>query len=416
MVNKERMLLGKDAIFSTDTRETGITNNCIVVGSSGSGKTASIIIPKLLETTKSSIVCSVSKRRVVDQFIPVFKQRGYKTVDINFSQPEKSDFCFDPIQYIKSEEDVAYLSNAIIMNNPRKLQSHADIYWDTCSINLLNAIICMTIATKDHATMDDVLANVDRLHVQSGCDHIKTTLDYYFDKFLMNDPTSFTSSNWSVFSKLESTKTAGCVLSSLQTDLAVMFTTGLREQIKRKPCIDIESIGKTKTAMFITTSAMNPALSGFVNVFYGQIFRTLFETAMECKNYRLPIRTSMLYDDFAVSGALKDFPQYTSIIREANMDYTILLQSQSQLAKFYGEYGAKEIINNSDTYVYLGSNDFETSRTISLRADMPVETVLSLPIGKEIIFRRGCNPIFSSRYDTFNDERYVSLFGKENTR
>ena len=55
---KERMILGRDAIFSMDTTETGITNNVAVVGSSGSGKTVSVIMPKLLETTESSIVCA----------------------------------------------------------------------------------------------------------------------------------------------------------------------------------------------------------------------------------------------------------------------------------------------------------------------------------------------------------------------
>lgn len=415
-MSKERMILGKDAVFSTDTRETGITNNVVVVGSSGAGKTDSVIVPKLLETTESSIVCSVSKRRVVEQFIPVFKARGYNVIDLNFAEPSKSNCCFNPVQFLTCTEDVAYLSSAIVMSDQRKNFSRgADPFWDHTSKNLLNAIICMTLATKDNATMDDVLSNIDRLHIRSGCNHIETTLDKYFNKIVEADPTGFCASNWSVLAELESVKTASCIFSSLQTMLSNIFTTGLRKQIAKKPCIDIEKIGKEKTALFITTSAMNPALSIFVNLFYGQIFRTLFETAMKSKNYRLPIHVSMLFDDFAVSGAVKDFPQYTSIIREANMDYCILLQSEGQLSRSYSEYGAEEILNNTDSYVFMGCNNYTTARAVSLRADVPVETVLTLPIGKEIVFRRGSKAVWTQRYDTYKDERYLALFGKGDT-
>ena len=407
-MSKERMILGKDAIFSTNTTETQITNNIICVGSSGAGKTTSVIIPKLLETTESSLVCSVSKRRIVDEFIPLFKKRGYKVIDINFAQPEKSTVTFDPLQYITSEEDIAYLSSALIMND-RKANSKADPYWDTTSINLINSIISMTLMTEENATMHDVLKNIDALRISGGCsNHIETTHDGVFNQICKADPNGFCATNWMVFNQLDSTKTASCILSSLQTMMTTIFTTGLRKQIATKPCVDIESIAKEKTVLFITTSPMNPVLNTIVDLFYGQIFKTLFETAMECSDYKLPVRVSMLFDDFGV-GTVKDFDQYTSIIREANMDYTILLQSESQLVERYGS-SAKTILNNTDSYEFLGCNDIDTARNVSIRANVPVEDVLSLPIGKQIIFRRGCKPIFTERYPTFEDERYIAYY------
>lgn len=405
-MNKEKMILGKDAIFSTDTTETQITNNVICVGSSGSGKTTSVIIPKLLETTESSLVCSVSKRRIVDEFIPLFKKRGYKVIDINFAQPEQSSVTFDPLQYITSEEDIAYLSSALIIND-RKAYSKADPYWDTSAVNLLNALISMTLMTENNATMHNVLKNVDTLRIKSGCNsHVETNLDDIFDQIIRCDPNGFCATNWTVLNQLDATKTASCILSSLQTMMTTIFTTGIRKQIATKPCVDIESIAKQKTVLFITTSPMNPVMNTIVDLFYGQIFKTLFETAMECPDYKLPTRVSMLFDDFGV-GTVKDFSQYTSIIREANMDYTILLQSESQLVERYGD-SAKTIQNNTDSYCFLGCNDYDTARNVSLRANIPVEDVLSLSIGKQIIFRRGCKPIFTQRYPTFEDERYIA--------
>jgi len=407
---EEMMIMGKNAVFSRNSQKTGITNNAAIVGSSGSGKSVSIIEPFLLHTDKSSFICSVSKRRIVDEYIPLFESRKYKVIDLNFDIPEKSLFCFDPIRYLTSTEDIAHLSSALIMSDSRKANSKADPYWDSASQNLLNAIISMTLAMNENATMDTVLNNIDKLRINSGCNHIETTLDYIFDKIVKNDPYGFCATNWLVFSSLDSTKTASCIISSLQTMMTSIFTTGLRNQIAHKPCIDIEMIGKEKTALFITSSAMNPSLYTFVNILYGQIFKTLFETAQKSPDYKLPVHVSMLYDDFAIGGvAVKNFPEYTSIVREANMDFMILLQSESQLIESYGEYSSKTILNNIDTYCFLGCNDYDTAKIVSLKANIPVDEILWQPIGKALVFRRGCKPIFTERYKTYEDEQYLFL-------
>ena len=192
--------------------------------------------------------------------------------------------------------------------------------------------------------------------------------------------------------------------------LANIFTSSLRKQISSKKCIDIENIGRKKTALFITASAMNSSLRTFINIFFGQIFKTLFEYAQQMPMYRLPIHVSCLYDDFAVGGvAVKNFPEYTSIVREANIDFSILLQSESQLIEAYGEYGAKTILNNIDSYCFLGCNDYETARIVSLKANIPVDEVLWQNIGKVIVFRRGMCPIITERYNTYQDEMYIKM-------
>ena len=57
----------------------------------------------------------------------------------------------------------------------------------------------------------------------------------------------------------------------------------------------------------------------------------------------------------------------------------------------------------------MGSMDLETGRSISARANRPLEDVLYMPIGSEIIFRRGMKPIFTKRYDIFQNEMYQEV-------
>lgn len=79
----DRMILGEDAIFSTDSELTGNNNNAIIVGSSGCGKTMSFIEPRFLDTEKSSLVVTVTKRRLVQKYKLMFIAKGYKVYDLN---------------------------------------------------------------------------------------------------------------------------------------------------------------------------------------------------------------------------------------------------------------------------------------------------------------------------------------------
>lgn len=81
-MEKERMILGEGCFYSMDCNETGLNNNIIVCGGSGSGKTMSISEPRLLETKTSSLVATVTKRRIVKKYQPLFKERGYEILDL----------------------------------------------------------------------------------------------------------------------------------------------------------------------------------------------------------------------------------------------------------------------------------------------------------------------------------------------
>jgi len=117
----------------------------------------------------------------------------------------------------------------------------------------------------------------------------------------------------------------------------------------------------------------------------------------------------MLADDFATGCPVPLFDQYISIFREKGISVTLLVQSESQLSSLYGDDKATTIINNCDTYVYMGSNDLETAKNIATRAGILTEDCLNMKLGNQIIFRRGSKPIFSKRYNIFENKLYKSI-------
>jgi len=424
MMNEDRMILGdgENCVYSSDSEVTGLNNNVLVIGTSGCGKTVSIIEPRFLETFSKSLIATVTKRRIVRKYTPVMQRRGYRIWDLNFVNPSQSNVGFDPVQHISSFADITFLARSIVLANPRKMRSNADPFWDDGAVSLLSAEIACVLMTKDDPTFGDVLDFHNNLSFEERCGVIATNYDDIFEYLEKKDSSCFAVNCWKSFKQLP-VKTAGCVFSSLNTTIDSIFTPELREMFSMRQTVDFERLASEKTVLFVTSSPVNPSLNYFISLFYGTAFKELFEFAEEQPDGRLPVPVDVLADDFAVGCSINLFDELISVFREKNLSATILIQSESQLSSIYGESKATTIINNCDTIVYLGSMDLNTGRNISLRASRPLEDILYLPIGSEILFRRGQKPIFTKRYNIMENELYRKItaayekrVGKEKTR
>lgn len=407
-MEKEKVILGENCCYSADSNETGLNNNVIVCGGSGSGKTMSVSEPRLLEAKTSSMIATVTKRRIVNKYMPLFKKRGYEILDLNFVNPLESSCAYDPLEYVGRYSDITFLAKSIVKADPQKDKSSADPYWDEAATSLLSAEIAYTLMTKDNATFADVLELHDSLVLDEGGGTLRTSLDSKFDYLASKDPTCFSVSCWKSFKNLP-IKTAGCVFGTLNTTIDTIFSPELRKMMATKKKVDFEQMATKKTILFVTTSAVNPALHCFVNMFYAQAFKQLFEYAENRPDGVLPIPVHVLCDDFATGSRVLNFPEYISIFREKRISVTLLLQSESQLEQMYGTDNATTIINNCDSYIYLGGMDLRTAQNISLRLNAPLDEVLYMPIGQEVLFRRGQRPIITRRYDIQKNDIYQKV-------
>lgn len=408
MTVTDNVILGEDCIYSTDCNRTGLNNNIVVCGSSGSGKTMSITEPRLLETKNTSLIVTVTKRRIVNKYEAMFRERGYNVLDLNFINPASSNICYDPLAYVSSYSDITFLAESVVKSNPRKSKyTNADPYWDDAAISLLSAEIAYILATKNNPSFVDVLELHDSITFDERGDTIRTSLDGKFDRIAEKNPGSFAVSCWKSFKQLP-IKTASCVFSTLNTTMDTLFSPALRKMM-RKDRIDFKKIANEKTVLFVSTSAVNPALNCFVNIFYGQLFKQLFEYAESRPDGKLPIPVHVLCDDFATGSKIMNFSEYISVFREKALSVTLLLQSESQLESLYGSEQSTTILNNCDTYIYLGGMDLKTAQNISLRTNKPLEEILYMPVGKEIIFRRGRQPIHTTRYNIEQNQLYRKI-------
>lgn len=408
----ERMILGNNCIYNGDPKLTGLNRNVLIVGGSGSGKTVSFVEPALMEPLKvkkpNNKIVILTKRDIPDKYIHLYKAAGFNTYDLDFSNPERGNCCNDPLTYIRSEEDISDLAHSIIMANERKEHSTADPFWDDSSEQLLAAEIAATLMTKDKPTFADVLDLHFSLKIEeSGCG-ITTSLDPMFRKIEKTAPDCYAITCWRTF-KEAAPKTAKSIYVSMNPTLRA-YTTSIRNSMRTKPSVDFNKFASEKSILFIITSPVKKALHGLANIFVSQAISELFTIADEAETGTLPIPVDIIFDDFATGAKVSEMPEKLSICRAKGIAFLgILLQSESQLKRMYSEAESIEIIDNCDSYVFFGGNNYETARSLSLKLNVPLDEILYLPVGQIVVFRRGQRPVFSTRFDTFNDEFYQKI-------
>lgn len=398
---KDYECLGDGKIYEINYSANTINNNEIIIGPTRSGKTTSIVEPRLLHTNNASVVVPLSKRELADKYIKLFKQRGYKTEILDFTNSSQSTVSFDVLNYIQNELDISELATILI---PEDMESK-DTFWVYAARDTFDALCRLSIENSKAKNETPTIKELYNIYKSLKINEQQTSLDYLFEKLNEKYPDNVTSIKWDGFKNLPMT-TMGCVKGFLNIAITKICNEFVLRSINNKKSIDFQKIASEKTALFIVTSPVNKSIQDYVTVFYSFLIKGLFEMAEKKDDKKLHVPVHIIFDDFATGSIIEKFDEYISIFCAMGISSTILLQSETQLYSIYGDYKAKTIINNCDTYVYLGGNDETTCKNISERADLFLKDVYEKPYEDIYIFRRGEKFLKAKRYKTFEDEVY----------
>lgn len=407
------IVLAEDCVIDGGIGQTIPNYNVLVVGCTGTGKSLSVNYPTMFEMQESSMIANFPKAGEARQMAEHFKSKGYKTLILDLSDPDKSTVGFDPLQYVCSYDDIEELATQSVMS---VIQKTVDDYWQRKAVPLVGALIAATLMTVDDATFADVLDMFDRMQITEHGYGISTGLDNLFEELKEKAPGSYAVREFYNFRSLP-VKTASCVRDTAAACLSAMYPESLRKLMRSKKSIDFVSLATTKTALFIITSPVNMSLACFANLVYGTAIKQLLGFAAECEDYRLPRDVRLVFDDFAVGSKIHNFSSYMSIFRSAGISAIILLQSESQLYALYGEQDGQTIINNVSTYCYFsGGMDLTTCEHVAKRINKSLDSVLYSPLDRIYIMQAGQKPKTTNRYPILKDERYQEMRGKRNRK
>ena len=416
---KNLTCLAEGCVFPTNLNETGINANEIIVGPTRCGKTASVVEPKLLHTYNGSLIVSLTKRALVDKYAPMFQKRGYEVWDLNLAEPGIGNIAYDPMDFIETERDIIQLASTIVGGEPsRGREGEKDPYWNESAISGLAAVIDLAVLGQKQegkkAQFRDFYKLYSKLELDTSRDgNCTTNLDAGFDWADKHFPENQASRMWRTI-RGNATRTAGCIYSIMNNAVDKLMSKELLSAMESKQKrVSFEEMGNKKVVLFVTTSPVNKSQQKLATLFFADAFRVLYEYAEKQSSRELPVPVHLVCDDFACGSIIPDFDEYISVFCAKGISTTLLLQSESQLENMYGKHAATTIINNCDTYLYMGGMDDTTCQNISKRRNVPVEEVYSMPLEQVVLFRRGAKPVVSRRYQTYEDPEYKQLTEKQ---
>lgn len=399
-------ILAKDHLISNDTRKTGLNNNDIIIGPSGSGKTRGYVAPNVLSCNESMIITD-TKGSLQEEVAGVLRENGYKIININFTDCFHSHG-YNPLDYIRydserekyNEQDIKTIAACIVST-----ESRGEPFWELAARMYLESIIAyvMECLPEEEHTLDSVI----KLFTEMGTG----TFERLFLELNELNPESFATTQYNMYKRtMRAEKMYESIRGILAEKLSIMSFDGAKQLFNNPHKINFADLGREKTAVFLTISDTDRSMDKLANLLYVQALHTLCESAdKDYKNHMLNIPVRMILDDFAANVVIPDFDKIISVIRSRQIYVSIILQSISQLEGLYKHAKAMTILNNCDNCLYLGGQDVETARYISIKANKPINTILNMPLENGWLFTRGSLPKEVLKYDLKNHERYKEL-------
>ncbi len=410
--NGSKRILAQGVEVSNDTYETQCNNNDLVIGSTGSGKTRHYVKPNILSASESLVIAD-PKGTLHEEMGPALRDAGYDLLLLDMTDPEHS-VGYEPLSYIGYDEatdkydqnDIATVAEAIYGPTTSR-----DPYWDEAGKAMLRS--CMSAVLEGVVKKDQNLYSVRKVFElidAAGKGGNKSDYANLMRILRRKDPDSYAAGQYALAISERAETTASCVRMMLGNKLAFLQAKGIEEILLKKEQIDILQLARKKTALFVTISDMDRSQDMLANLFYTQAMQALCRYAdKECEDYCLPVPVRFILDDFATNACIPDFDNKISVIRSRGIAVSIILQSQTQLEKMYGQAAAATILNGCDTILYLGGHDLATANLIGTQVNQMDHTVLTLPREHAWLIQSGQKPRLVKRYDLTSHPRYSLL-------
>lgn len=352
---KDGFILAKDHFLPVIPKPPEAKNgNILVIGGSGSGKSASFAIPNALQMLGSYIFTD-PKGELYDRTAGIYKKYGYDVHVINLADPKFSDG-YNPLSHIRGTTDVDIIAKIISKKDDKGGSKGGDPFWDQTSEALLKAMIYYILFNrpKEEHSLASCLALVRLGGENEGEDLMNLFMDLPFDNPARRAFETI---------RLGSEKTFSNILVSLAAKLEA-FDSEEIAALTSTNTIEFEDLAQKKSVVYFITPESHSTYDFLMNIFFSQLFQRLYEFGDQ-NGGALPIPMFLILDEFANIGRIPNFERILSTCRSKKLHISIILQSLDQLEEIYDEKVTQNIKANCSTHLFLGSNAQKTLEEFS---------------------------------------------------
>ena len=339
----------------------------LIIGSTGSGKTQSMVLPMIESLAKhgESMIVTDPKGEIYEKTANMLKDRGYNIVLLNFRDPQKGN-SWNPLGlpyqlYKEGNKDKANeLLDDLAMNilYDDKAQSQ-DPFWEKTSADYFAGL---SLGLFEDAKKEEINLNSINLMTTVGEEKIGNTT-YVKEYFSYKDPASPAYINVSS-TIMAPNDTKSSILSVFKQKIKLFSSRENLSEMLSHSDFDMKDIGREKTAVFIVIQDEKKTYHSLVTIFIKQCYETLIDVAQESGG-KLPFRTNFILDEFANMPPLKDVTTMVTAARSRSIRFSFIIQNFAQLYQVYGKENGETIKGNCGNIIYLISSELGALEEIS---------------------------------------------------
>lgn len=320
----------------------------LLLGPTGSGKSASFFLPNLIHLDNTSIVTTDPKGELYRKSKAELEKKGYAVIHLNFNNPNRSSH-YNLLANAKSYDDIRKISESILSNGGQgdewgklsKTLLEAYLYheYDCGSKNISNVVDLMATASSDVEEMERFFQDSSQTAYMSFLQFKKTAKG---DGFVSS------------------------VFATIQSKMKVYEFESVRK-IGAQNDFSPSLFRQRKTALFVSYPEDESSVySAFLAAFYYQLFNQIKtdKSVDEAYGETTGLPVYFLLDEFANIGTIPEVDVLLSTVRSKKMSLVLGVQSIGQLKKNYKDT-FNIIVENCKTKIALGGMTGETAEFFS---------------------------------------------------
>ena len=341
-------------------------SHTLVLGATGSGKTAGIINPtmKMLMKARESIIISDPKGEIFEKNSGLLRELGYEIIILNFRDPQKGN-CWNPFHlpykfqkegnFDKANELLNDLATNIVVDGQGN-----DPFWQDSAASYLTGL---SLALFEDAESEDLInINSINLMMTQGEDRFGNS-NYLKEYFNAKDPASPACVN-ALGTVNAPNETKGGIVSVLKQKVKTLAVTKNLSEMLARNDFEMDSIGEKPTAVFMIIQDEKTTYHALSTIFVKQCYESLISVAHK-HGGSLPVRVNFLLDEFANMPKFKDITTMVTAARSRRIRFLFIIQNFAQIKEKYGDHEAETIRGNCGNLIYLLTGELSALEEIS---------------------------------------------------
>lgn len=325
----------------------------MVIGSAGSGKIQSVLLPEVKLALKAgeSLLVNDIKGELYNQLKEELDKQNYNTLVINLDNTLKSDrFNILTIPYTlykdgNKDKAIEILDNIAYYFCAPERKNNSDPFWTNSACSLFTGLALYIFENEKEENI-----SINRIF------ELSTEFDKITDYINTIKKSSPIYINLSPIA-LAPAETKGSIISVFGQQLKLFVTKEELSKVLSDEVLDINKIINSKTAIFVISNN-NAVSKRLIPLFIYELY-TVILSSNTSKRY------NFILDDFENFIPIKDFNNLIVLSRGCNIKITIFIKSFITLKNIYGIENTELLKFEFGNIIYLMSNDIETIEEIS---------------------------------------------------